>query len=145
MRNAFTFKAHLQTKRTFGLQMKKGRLWACAIAPLPSLLPSPHIGTAESEERVQSWRGRGPEWLGAHEYSRRISPLTNISNVAFLERIQFVLISFYSKLYVNGHESAVKVGKPRDETDRLRPVQSSSTFMSIDQKHDISYAEEIRR
>lgn len=80
-----------------------------------------------------------------NEYSQRIAPLTDISSIAFLERIQFVLISFYSKLYRNGHESAVKVSRPWDETDRLRPAQSSSTFMSIDQKHDISYAEEINR
>jgi hypothetical protein len=46
---------------------------------------------------------------------------------------------------MNGHESAVKVSRPRDETDRLGPAQSSSTFMSIDQKHGISYAEETNR
>lgn len=81
------------------------------------------------------------------EHSRSISLLTDITSasVAFLERIQFVLILFYSKLYMNGHESAVKVSRPWDETDRLKPAQSSSTFMSIDQKHDISYAEEINR
>lgn len=36
-------------------------------------------------------------------------------------------------------------GMKRTGSDRLRPAQSSSTFMSIDQKHDISYAEEINR
>lgn len=54
-----------------------------------------------------------------------ISPLADTSKVAFLESIQFALISFYSQLGMSGHESAVKVSRPRDETDRRGAVPPS--------------------
>lgn len=95
---------------------------------LISLLPTTHLNCRVGGEGTRlSERGR--EQLGVQEgckkYSRHISPLTDISNVAFLERIQFALISFYSKPCMNGHESAVKVSRPWDETDRLRAVPPS--------------------
>lgn len=54
-----------------------------------------------------------------------ITPLADTSKVALLERIQFALISFYSQLGLSGLESAVKVRRPRDETDRRGAVPPS--------------------
>lgn len=90
-------------------------------------MPSAHGSSplpAELKKRGEGRSGWEPR-KAAMSPVDSISLLADTSKVAFLERIQFALISFYSQLGLSGHESAVKVSGPPDETDRRGAVLPS--------------------